>query len=354
MAVPRSDTRSRGRATGVDARRGNLLVAVKAGTRSLRSVRDGLFTLAYSLAGQPELRGVLLLVDTRITPSRIEGERQAARAVLRPEVLDRITIALWSDGHPGSMLDGLDPEDMRWLGELAGGSALRRRVTRPMHFEVLRVLVQLWLTHAGPVTSIRLADIVGCSQPTLSRALKHWAAIVHRTSDRRVSLRQFPAREWAALRAAGDGARPTLRYSDRSGQPRAPAALLDRLWGLQMKGNAGDVAVGGVQGARHYYPDLDLVGNPRLELTWHCHGPVPEPSFVALLDPALGPVRSREEVSSLVIHVLQRKEALFQQSANGPAVADPSECLLDLQEARLDAQAESFLWFLTRVREEPA
>jgi hypothetical protein len=330
------------------------LVEVKAGTRSLRSVRDGLLTLAYSLAGQPELRGVLLLVDTRITPSRIEEERQAARAVLLPEVLDRITVALWNDGRPWSTLVGLDAEDVRWLGKIAEDSTSRRRVTRPMHFEVLRVLVHLWLTHADPVTSVRLAEIVDCSQPTLARALKRWAGIVHRTSDRRVSLRQFPSREWTTLLAAGDSARPTLRYSDRSGQPRAPDALLDRLWGLQAKGKALDVAVGGVQGARHYYPELDLVGSPRMELSWHCCGPVSEPSFVSLLDPALGPVRSREEVPALVVHLLQRKESLFQRIASGPAVADPTECLLDLQEARLDEQAESFLWYLTRGREQPA
>jgi hypothetical protein len=51
-------------------------------------------------------------------------------------------------------------------------------------------------------------------------------------------------------------------------RPRSPEVLLQRLSEL----NRSDIAVGGVLGARHYFPGLDLVGTPRLDLVVHSTG----------------------------------------------------------------------------------
>jgi hypothetical protein len=103
-----------------------------------------------------------------------------------------------------------------------------------------------------------------------------------------------------------------------------------------------DVAVGGVSGARHYQSDLDLVGTPRLDLSVHSRAKEVDLDFIQELDPALKKSEGREEAPRVVIHVVRRAEPLFERG-DGQLWADPVECLLDLQEGRLESQAQEFM-----------
>src|SRR5262249_38944435 len=104
-----------------------------------------------------------------------------------------------------------------------------------------------------------------------------------------------------------------------------------------------DIAVGGVIGARHYQPGLDLVGTPRLDLSVHSRAKNVDLGFVRELDPALKQSEDREESARVVIHVIRRAVPLFEQTDDGTLWADPVECLLDLQESRLEEQAQEFV-----------
>jgi hypothetical protein len=107
-----------------------------------------------------------------------------------------------------------------------------------------------------------------------------------------------------------------------------------------------DIAVSGVLGARHYFPGLDLVGAPRLDLVVHTLRPEGSHEFLRKLDPALKPAK-RGEPARVFIHTLCRPVTLFQESGDGIVWADEVECLLDLHEARLESQALEFLERLT-------
>lgn len=83
------------------------------------------------------------------------------------------------------------------------------------------------------------------------------------------------------------------------------------------------VAVGGVAGARHYHPGLDLVSLPRLDLSVHA------------------PEREAD------LRFVRHQAALFAPSAAGLLWADPLECFFDLHESGLQAQASELLEALT-------
>lgn len=162
--------------------------------------------------------------------------------------------------------------------------------------------------------------------------------LVVRASDRKVSLNRLPVDAWRRWVVAATQVRKTVRYIDHSGQARSTQDMAMRLQRL----NLDHVAIGGVLGAKYHYPQLDLTGSLRLDLTVH------QPSgadlgFVRRLNPALEVTKDPGDKPHLVVHYLQRPESYFARDAQGMVWADPVECLADLFEARLDAQAEDML-----------
>jgi hypothetical protein len=139
--------------------------------------------------------------------------------------------------------------------------------------------------------------------------------------------------------ANADRARSTVRYTDRSGQTRSLESHVRRLEKLSPP----NVAIGGVLGAKHYLPSLDLVGTPRLDLSLHCSTQQMDLSFVTQLDPALKQIEDPLEPAILIVHAVRHAESLFTPRDGGLAWADPVECLLDLHEAQLEMQATQFL-----------
>jgi hypothetical protein len=171
-------------------------------------------------------------------------------------------------------------------------------------------------------------------------------SLLERRPDRRVILRWFPREEFARLLAVADRARSTTRFADQSGRPRTPESHLHRLETLNPPG----LAIGGVLGARHYYPDLDLVGTPRLDLSLHSPGKRMNLDFLEKLDPALKRVEDPLAPANVVVHAVRQADAQFSPREGGLAWADPLECLFDLHEARLEMQAAQFLEALQHHR----
>jgi hypothetical protein len=296
------------------------------------------------LADQPEKRGYLLLVDSRLSLHCLKNETDGFKAAMRPDVAERLTLVVVTDAMIVEQSSDISHPDMELLRRCIAESA-DAGLSLPSsdkQEEVLLVMLQQWITGQGPMTSRWLEDTVGCNYRTVSAALERLGPAVRRHSDRRVSLKQFPEQDWKRVLAVASKVRSTVHYADASDQSRSSESLLRRLRQFDRK----DIAVGGVVGAKRYYTDLDIVGAPRLDLCIHAPGSQADLDFVRKLDPALEETRDRHRPARLAVHFLRRKEPFFDRAKDGYLWADPVECLLELFEARLDQQAVGFQEFL--------
>ncbi|HEX7479413.1 MAG TPA: hypothetical protein VF331_16540 [Polyangiales bacterium] len=337
------------RGRGLDAEVGHRLIEVKPGVTALRAVRMGLMELAYALADRPGFDAFLVLTDTTVTTERLRREWSLAASVLRPDLADKLSLCIRTGDRFIGIPRDPDPETQSILVEVVARERTQpgSRVARvDASFVVVKILLHHWLTNGSPVTTDWLARTCGFSYPTIASVLRGLGGLIERGSDRRVRLRWFPREEFARLLAMADRTRATVRFSDRSGQPRSPEAHLRRLEKIKPPG----IALGGVLGAKHFFSDLDLVGVPRLDLSQHAPNGHADLGFVEKIDPALKRVQDPLEPASVVVHVIRHADPLFTSREGGLHWADPVECLFDLYEARLDAQASQFLEALQRSR----
>jgi hypothetical protein len=296
--------------------------------------------VAYYVAEDPSARGYVVLADSSITKERLRNEWERAATILRADVLNRLTICLLSDEHITGIPHDPDVQTLHAICNVVQAERGRVNTARiDYSFVVQKILLHHWLTSGEPVTSEWIARTAGCSYPAVARALSSFGSLLERRSDRRVVLRWFPREEFARLMAVAARARFTTRFADYSGQPRSPESHLRRLEKLNPPG----LAIGGVLGARHCFPNLDLVGTPRLDLSLHSPGRRMDLQFLKQLDPALKRVTDPLAAANVVIHAVSHADPLFTPRDGGLAWADPVECLFDLNEARLDTQASQFL-----------
>ena len=333
----------------VDAEVGHRLIEVKAGATALRSIRLGLMQLAYATAARPGFEGFLVLPDVAVTRKRLQREWQLAASALQPELLDRLSLCIGDEKRFVGIPRDPDAETQRILSQVVAAertTAGPGRARGNASFVVLKILLHHWLTNGDLVTTDWLARTSGYSYPTIASVLHGLGSLVERRSDRRLRLRWFSREEFARLLAVSDRARDTARYGDRSGQSRSPEQHVRRLEKLAPAG----IGIGGVLGAKHYFRDLDLVGVPRLDLSQHGPRRNLDLGFIEELDPALRRVEDPLEPATVVVHAVRHADPLFTPREGGLWWADPVECLLDLHEAHLDAQAARFLDALQRSR----
>lgn len=313
-------------------------------TAAARVLRAELLAMAARVAGDPSRRGTLRLVHPRMSEARLEEEWGAAARALRPSVLSRLSMqAVFRDGRSRvfGRGDAVGPEEERGVAQAPRGTL--RLPPRDASFAVEKVLVWAWLARRGPLTRRWVEEAAGCSYPTVAGVVRRLGRAVRRHPDRRIELTHLPREEWARLFALSGEVRSTMRFGGRSGRPEPPAGLLRRLVRLAPDG----VAVGGVAGALHHHPKLDVVGLPRLDLSVHAPEREADLAFVARLDPALQRVEDPSEPAQLALHFVRHADPLFEPSERRLPWADAVECLLDLSEAGLPAQALELLDALT-------
>ena len=331
-----------------DAVLGNTVFEVLHRAKGLRNVRSSIFQLARFASLHSSNRAVLVFDEPDITKERVEQEWESGCAILHGELTERLTFVIIRDDEIEEFPHPLTPQEREALPEIIRherGASFRAQ-NRHGHafFDILRVLLVRWFRQEGPLTSKILMEMCGCSYPTIAASLKRLGSHVERHSDRRVELRSFPKDAWFKLVAGKDEIRATRKFTDRSASPRSPESLLRRLQKLDRR----EVAIGGVEGARFYLPSLDLIGTPRIDLVVHETGIGSDLSgMVRKLDPALKPAEAGEPVT-LAVHQLFRPFSLFSSGGIDQSYADEVECLLDLQDARLESQALEFLDSLTR------
>lgn len=310
--------------------------------RDVRRLRAAVIDLARVVSENPQRRGILILDQPRITEARLVDEWSAMNSILRPEILRRLAMVIGLEGAPNpeiGQLSNLERESVQFVIEHTRLQAYRKVPRRTeAFFDILRVLLVHWIRKSGPITSKDLSEQTGFTYPTISTALARLEPHLRRHSDRRIELQSFPRDAWLKLVAQSEKVRSSYCYADRSGRPRSPEALLNR---LREQGRS-DVAIGGILGARHYVPGLDLVGTPRLDLVLRSNRMENGKDLLRRLDPALKPAE-RGEPAQVMVHTLYRPISFFDKDGNGDRYADEVECLLDLHEAHLEQQAMEFL-----------
>ena len=323
-----------------DFRLGDTNVAVKSDIHSFRNLRAALLQLAYYVAAAPQERGILVLTNPRITDAALQKEWSMVKLSLRPEIVRRLALAGRRKEEiftiAGNLPPNLSSRLPRYVDQAPGAQPYRAPQSSDA---ILLVLLNQWFLRKGPMTTQWLIQAVGCSYPTAANALRRLEHVIKRLSDRRLQLWGFPMDEWQRVVASRERAHPTLHYVDRSRQRRSADSFLRRASGLDRD----DIAVGGVIAARHYYPEFDLRGTPRLDLTLHSPDGRTDLSFVENLDPALELTAGPAEPAVLAVHVLRRQASLFAPNRDGLPWVDPVATLLGLYDARLEPQAKELL-----------
>jgi hypothetical protein len=180
-----------------------------------------------------------------------------------------LALVIHQKGIPDHVIGHLGTQDQDSVSDII--EHVRQNAYRPQRrpaeafFDILRLLMVHWFRNAGPLTSKALCSESGFSYPTVAASLEQLERYVIRRSDRRVELRSFPRDAWFKLITQAEKVRSSAGYADRSGKPRPPVIMVERLREL----GRNDIAVAGVLGARHYLPGLDLIGTPRLDLVVH-------------------------------------------------------------------------------------
>jgi len=319
------------------------------GLASGRNLRDLLVRLVQALSRDSEIGALLKIIEPRLSIPFILAELESFRSALLPNIRERLRVSVQGLGNLPEDAEGvMFIQQERRISSSEPGA--RQGITLPQpdkQSEVFRVLLRQWFLGLGPVTSAWLEeDAVQCNYRTVAAALKQLSPVVRRRTDRRIELKCFAEKAWRTFLALAPKIRSTKSYVDRSGQPRSVESLVRRLTRL----NRTDIAIAGVLGAKRYYPDLDIVGAPRLDLCVHACGSIVDLGFVRQLDPALEQSNDPTEPCRLALHFVRRRASFFEEE-DGHTWADPVECLADLFEMRLGAQASRFLDFLSSQAE---
>ncbi len=320
-----------------DAQSEDAIVEVKSGVSGMRDVRAKLAELAGDLVEHPWRRAYLVLVDPRVSGASIASEFERLMAAMRQDVAGRLYVVAASGGDVHALPRAVPAEDWPLIRRtIEDAQDARPVLSQPdMQSEVIRVLLLQWVFAGQPVSPTWVQETVGCAYRTVMNAVDRLGPVVERGSNGSIQLRAFPVHVWPEIVVDAPRSRSTMLFADQSGQPRSPDSLLRRLERLDRE----NVAIGGVLGARHFMPDLDMVGAPRLDLTVHAPTGLAELELAEQLDPGLAPAEPHGRPPRLALHFLRRQEPFFAEGEDRVRWADPIECLLDLYEAGLDQPA---------------
>jgi hypothetical protein len=336
-----------GRSTEPDARWGNYLVQTQR-TDSLRDIRSALLEAAYGLKDQsdPHIQHVCVLYASRVSPSRMAKEWEQFSQVVDPSLVRRIHMLNLQKGQEFES-PNLDREFLQWVRLWVLKQAVKESPRGVTQRTVFAHLVRSWLNGVEPETIKSVQEATLLSYPTVAKVLDSLEAqgALLRTSDRRVGLTMFPWSEWRRWAVAGASKRTTLRFIDPTGLPVSPERMIKRLRASAYS----HVAVSGILGAKHYLPELDIRGDIRLDL-------VASQSMDAFdldisdIDPALVMTDQLNAKPALVVHFPEKRRDDYFDRDGTTNWADPIDCLADLYELRLDAQAEEMLNHLIAAR----
>ncbi len=332
----------------------NLIGEVKYGLRAVPLIRSAILQLADALSRNVAQQGFLLLVDSYVSRKRINEEWALIQRILNPDIAERLNIYLKRgervNGWPRDPNEEMSAHLIRAVKEASAEAGMR--LPKTDYFSViLKILLLNWLGHSSQkpevMTMKRLGELAGCSYPTVASSIDRLKGFLQHSYSEGIQLRRFPSEEWHSMILGADKIRTTQRLVDRSGQPRRPKFLMDRLAKMRLD----YIGVGGVPGALAVYPDLNITGSPRLDICIHAPGKIADVDFVKKLDPALELTKDQMEPALVVLHFVRSEYSYFEQHLPGIKRAGWVECMLDLHEMRLGEQADEWLHQWIREKE---
>lgn len=343
---------TRGGAHEYRSRDGRRLLDVHLRPQGVRDLHAAFLKLAGELVRDPRAtKAIIALWMPRPTDDRIEREWTSALGLFKPAIAARLALVIARSGGVRSLRED---RDLRRIGEMLRSQLGREEQAAPERregfsasfFEVFKILLLQRLLGKGPLAIGALMRRSGSSYPTVAEAIRRLerSRELERLSNRSVRLAGFPQRTWSELLVLSGGLRRARYYAESTGRRAEPMGLQRRLRSVK------HVAVGGVQAARHWDPEFDLNGVPRLDVSVHAAAGAGDFSFVDRLDPALRRVEAGSPGVVLAVHPLFRAEPQFEADPKGGVGwADPVETLLDLHEMRLTDQAEELIRHLEKA-----
>lgn len=332
---------------------GRQAIQLKFALHGVRDLDAAAVQLALSLATHPEFERLILVAYVgRISVGRVETEWTRVLAALRPELAARL--ALVALGVEGVASVPRDDAELEWLAQRARALGDPHPQQRPHDaasapwtekaFDVWMVLLEAWLQREPPLPIGEIETRSLCSYPTVAGTVQQLESRgeLSRTSSRRAGFTSLPRGSLGEILVMADHLRGTLRYVDGSGHRPDPEGLLRR---IRAKAPTA-AAIGGVVAARHYVPDFDLNGLPRIDVTTQARS---GSGWVSGLDPALRLATPQERSPVLVVHHTRRAAPFDATDPRGTGtLASPAETLLDLYDLRLTEQADDFARSLRR------
>lgn len=323
-----------------DAVAGPVIFEYKAQIRDLRMLQWAVMSLAQVLQENPDRKGILIIEETRISLPRLEAEWESYQSLFHQSVFLRLSIAVFENGELTRTYGELSQEERTLTDavrtKLSVEQPAQRRRSPDSFLDLFRVLLIHWFRRSGPLPIKDLCWLTGFSYPTVAAGLEKMGRQLLRHSDRSVELRDFPTEIWRKMLAYSRTLRSPLGFVAQ--KPRPLEFLLENLEGYSKL----EFGLGGIIGARHYLPGIDMVGTHRLDLTLKNTSEDRILQLTRRLDPALKPTEA-DQAPQVVIHFVFRPKSLFVDEGHGRQLADEVECLLDLHEARLELQANELL-----------
>ncbi len=316
-------------------------------TSTARDVREALVALAYAVGTAPRpASGLCVIVDSRISGDRLRAELDRFRTIVRPDLGPQLYLAAAKDGEV-MYLDGEIPETSqafaKALSDAVREGSAAAGATRITRQQVKAALVERALCSLPPLTMADLRRQTGASYQTADAALLELQKLGVVTGERDGPILLHGLRPLVLRKLADEHAtaRKSVRFVDPSGNARAPSAMADRLMLLRSKRGMDRVAISGVLGASGHFPDLNITAAPRLDLCVYDG----DQRFVDKLDAGLLRIDDQSLKPVLVLHI-QRDCRPPQIVDKEPALAARLDCLADLEDLGLQAEAEEFAYQL--------
>lgn len=318
---------------------GELLLKIKRSSGAVE-LRGELLSLALALRDEPRsTAAVCLLRDTRLSAGRLQDEIHRFQQVIDPMLGERIFL-VWVDGR--RILGHLPPMDDWTYEQLLAASARppSAKMTRVTQQAVKTAALTAWFTVKGRLGVAWMSRATGASMPTAIAAFRAMQeeGLVYSVGS---SWSLADDVSWDSARmvvAAHAAERRQIRFRDPTGHARSPQEMAERIRRLQRDGVTPEVDIGGVLGAQAHYPDLDITGAPRLDLSVYDA----DISFVRKIDAGLVEAKESNAKAVLVLH-LGRDPRRGLQETQAPGIASVVDCLADLIEIGLLAEAQD-LW----------
>ena len=290
--------------------------------KNTRDLRTLLVDAAFRLMDPSNLLDVHIhLHNCTLARKRVEWEVEQFKQITQPHIGRRIHL---HDTRSTAHQSGSSTSDT-----LAPFIATARKPAAASQEAVMAYLLQRHLQSLPGVSISDIAAHTGASLPTVYNVRNSYSHCIEKDPyDKTLRLSHFSQSDWLSWIQRANKL-SSVYFIDRSGTPRSAARLAKELGRLRRD----DLAVGGLMAALHHLPALDATSSPQLDILVHGNRRA-DLSFITEIDPGLEQYTGRKEKAAVVVHFLDRPNALFVRE-DGQAWGALPDCIANMQKAGL-------------------